>query len=136
MRLSLFSHGSLHPVCLPPGERLVDRLGHDLEQSAVDFSLAVTREPSIRTRNPVKEEEDVEEGGGNQVQGRKDPDDQCKAHASEDGSLAEVLLRESLDLVKEFRNRALDGVGGDSKPCHVDRSESQGIDYLSRAGAE
>jgi hypothetical protein len=65
---ALFGHGCLHPVCLALGERLVDRLGDNLEQGAVDFSLTVAGESSIRTGNPVKEEEGIEDGGGNQVQ--------------------------------------------------------------------
>jgi hypothetical protein len=101
VRVALFGHGSLHPVCLALGERLVDRLGDDLEKSAVDFSLAVARKAAIGTGNPVEEKADVEEGGGDQVERRKDPHDDREAHAAENGSLTKVLLRERLDLVKE-----------------------------------
>lgn len=90
MRLALFAHGCLHPVDLALGKRLVDSLGDNLEQGVVDLSLTIPGETAIATRNPVKEEKDIEEGGGNQVQGRKDPDDQSKAHASENGSLSEI----------------------------------------------
>lgn len=90
MCFALFAHGCLHPVDLALGKRLVDSLGDNLEQGVVDLSLTVAGEAAIVTRNPVKEEKDIEEGSGNQIQGRKDPNDQSEAHASENGSLSEV----------------------------------------------
>jgi hypothetical protein len=42
---------------------LVDLFGNNLQDRLVDLPLTVSSEPSIGARNPVEEEEDVEDNG-------------------------------------------------------------------------
>jgi hypothetical protein len=58
----------------------VNLLRHDLEQSLGDFAFAVACKTTVGAGDPVEEEEDVEEDGGNHEENRESPDDQGEAH--------------------------------------------------------
>ena len=100
--LSRFSLGFV-AVGFPALEGRVDLFGDNLEEGLVDLALAVAGKAAIGAWDPVKEEQDVKENGGEEEQHRKHPDDEREGHAAKDDGLAIVLFSQHLQLSEECR---------------------------------
>jgi hypothetical protein len=118
------------------GQSLVDLLGHNLLESLVDLALAISKETSIAAGNPVAQEGHVAQNSRDEEDDREDPDDEGEAHGAQDNSLLVVLLGQSLDLLKEARDGALDSCFLSEKLTLVDGLEGESIDNLARSRAE
>lgn len=106
---------------------------HNLGERLVHFPFAVSRQAPIGPGDPVPEEADVEEYGGEEEKGGEDPDDEGEEHARQNDHLPLVFHGQLPKLIEEAEN-LLSHVGSTiaRELDHVDRPQRQGIDNLAR----
>lgn len=120
------------------GQGFVDLLMDDAHESGIDLSATIGRQGTVSCRDMVKQENEVNSNGNQELNNRQHPDDQSEEHAAKNHGSQIVVLRKDLDILKELHTgRAITGlfrILTTREQIHLHHGiQGDGIDNLARS---